>query len=894
MINRQAIVFILIFFTASVRGNDISILLLNDSLLTAQPGQVMTVAAKLLNNSNDDSEIKTKIEVPPSWKIINSGNDLLLKSNEARVTVFSFYVPIDAPAKKHTVSFNALDATSSKLLAVKTFIVKVPEQAKITLNAVTAPKFLLAGDEINAKFVVKNAGNTTQTIHIETYKCVLKGKSSFTLAPNRTKTLEVTAMTLPEINTKILYSFRVVAKIKGIENATVHANQLVRVIPNGNHKDDAVQSFPAHVRLIYLARNNVKDEFVSGYQAEVFAKGNISDSGDDNFELRLRGPDRFHLSTLGLYEEYYGYYGNKNFSIALGDKNYELTPLMEYSRYGRGIEGKVYIKKMCAGVFYQEPRFYSGITKGMAGFMEYAFSDKHQLSINYLRNTYSTDKRTANLFSIMGHFELTDKTRLEAEISKGIRNGRKGTGVYLQFYSKQIHRLSVASTLIFAGKYYPGYFSNTRKIAVNANYNATDKWNFSISANQDEKNTAQDTLFGIAPLSDRYQAGVTYRLAKNTKLSAYAGKYELMDRMPLLKFHHRGRLLKIQFQKRKNNLFFSLTGEAGKTENLLRASDNRESNTYRGYFDGTYKISSRYNLRSFVSFLHQNIYLEEKPQQWIYGASIHALFFKSTKLDLYFQNNYTLDEYYRDRSLFELSIRQRIKNRHEFSITSRYALLQGFAHKKDFAINVNYTWFPNIHLNKKQNKGNLNGRITSRTKGALSDILLTLNGQTVATDTGGNFQFKNINSGEYYLMLDKSSIAATEISSKAMPVVVKISPGNTPFVSFSLLEAASLSGKVIAEKTTLHRYVVEITHDDETYRILTEIDGTFEFSGLRPGRWTARILKGGLQKNQYFKREYFEITLSEGKTKDINFVLKEKKKQIHFSDKNFIISSKSK
>ncbi len=882
------------FLGAFVFGQQVSVSLAKEGIITGQVGKVATVVFKIKNNQNFDCEFEPSLNLPHSWQPIHNKAAFSLGPGQSKVHITSFLVPNFTTFGEYPVVLKVKNTASGRIAGEFTFHVDVPNVYKLAIESIEAPSLAMAGETFEATFSVRNLSNAVHTIQLVPYKCELKEASRISLEPNSSQLVTVTVSTFEELRKVSRAGFRLEAFISGHEEDThVHTYRHVRVIPTNDADINDIRRLPGYARVSYFGRQNGEEPFQSGYQGELHIQGAIDEAGENEVELRMRGPNQFDLSVYGNYDEYYVGYTSPLFDLRAGDQVFSLSPLTEYSRYGRGLESAFRINPVEIGLFYQRPRFYPDISAEFGAHIKYTFEEENSLSFNMLQKVHLEPNSQSTMMSFLGDFQPLPHTSIIAEYAQGVGES-EGRGIYLNLHSNPIKRLNIASTVLYASKDFPGYYNNTWMYSGSVNYYLTKKLNLSFNIHQDERNAARDTLFTVAPYGKRMQAGIGYRFNRKTQLRVYLRNAEREDRFPDTKFHSRDQTARLQLMQQLGKFRFNLSGEYGKSENLLAPLEQREQNLFRSYLDAEFRISNRHSIRGFLQYYNHNSYSIERQEQLVFGVSAYSSLTKSTKLYLQFQNRYELEDYFRDRDLFSIRFSQWIKKKHEFQLTGRYSLLRKTVDNQDLTFAANYTYHFGIPLESKKNYPDVIGKIDNMGAESVKGIVFHLNGKTTVTDAEGNFIFKSVPPGQYYVMMDVTSVGLHEIPDIPTPIVVNVPEEGMIEVRFGLTTGARISGDVSVQEGEKHLIsqnrkaavlgpvMIEISKDGEMHRQLTNAEGYFEFTDIRPGIWNLKVVHNDLYKQFVFDQEVFEVEITPGMHEQITIPVRRKERKIKF------------
>ncbi|HFA52184.1 MAG TPA: hypothetical protein ENJ95_24465 [Bacteroidetes bacterium] len=886
-------------------GNGILVEQASAGLVSGEPGEVVTVVLRVENETGEDMKAVPSWQLPDGWQAISSGQPFSLPAKTSILQLFSVHIAQQAKAASFPLQYRVSHLTDLAFSGTASFQIKVKEIKKLNLMVAQAPEFVVAGEEVSADFVLQNLSNKGHHINLVPKNCLLEENEQIYLEANETKVLKVRAATMPTLRHSSRVFMKIHANITSDPDAKAYASRVVRVLPQAGQEMTEMQHLPVRATLSHLLRRWKNGQSVSGFQGELYAQGSLDEAGKNQVELLLRGPNQFELSQLGRYDEYYASFENEKVYAHLGDKTYTLTPLTEFSRFGRGIEASITDGGGYEfGGYYQRPRFFPGVEEETAGYIRFHYAQGQQVGFNAMHKKYSEGRGDAVLMSLHGTYQPWGHTSLEGEISRGHSRTSWGSAFLLRGDSRPLNKLHLATNFIYADKFYPGYFTNSISFYAQASYQLSKRLSLQLHLNQDERNAARDTLFGLAPWSRLYQFGAGYKLDGTTSLRGYLRHNELKDRMPGKKFHFKEDLLRLQLVKNWNGFRLSLTGETGKRENLLKPPPQRFAKTNRAFFNINYRISQRLSVNAMAQYYWYNRFSERKDRQWIFGGGVNSMLTPFTRLHFSFQNNYLQEEYYRNRSLLDLDFSHQFGKRknHEFSFSCNYTLLQRTQEQTDFSLQTNYSWNFGLRTQGKKASQGVYGQILNKGAKTVEGILLHLNGRQAMTDSNGSFSFENVPPGRYFLMLDPTTINLHDIADVPIPMEVVVEAAMDKTVSFGLTRSANLTGKIELEpekkKTGLSNkkggqmmFMFEMTNGKETYRRISGKGNQFEFTDLRPGKWTLRILNDDGYRGLYFERTEWELELLPDESKELKINLLRKKRKIRFQDQLSLTSS---
>ncbi|MBU2651923.1 MAG: hypothetical protein KKA81_13420 [Bacteroidetes bacterium] len=898
----HTVIFLIIFSNALFAQNEpvrIELTTVNHSL---KPGAIQTLVFKVFNNTNDTIEARPRVLLPDGWRMVLGNQPLTIAGKGIRVHLINFQVPVQAPAEIYPFSFILSDIFSGNDIASFTCNFEIMESIQFEFQLAESPAYIIAGEDIHTSMMLRNTGNKIQTISLSPSNCFVKGSNNITLAPGESSIVRVETPTNADQAFESRVSFSVRAFIPG--SFEKHLFHYVKLIPSRQAKTDIYERFPVKFASRYMGRGQ-NGEYTYGYQAEVFGKGFIDHNDKHQLEFLARGPNQYGATAMGMYDEYFIAYSNPHAYVFVGDKGFGLTQLTEFARYGRGVEASATYGNFKIGTYQMKPRYFGEIKHEMAAYGKYRFLEKNETGIHYVMKTVPESKEKVHLASITTNLQIVKNTLLEAEIATGNHGNKKGMG-YRVFMQSSINRLNISAFFLYSNKNFPGFYQNARFYNGTINYNFSRRLSAGVSFRQDFKNAQLDTLFGTAPFTQSYQARTSIMLAKKMFLRLAAGRTTKEDRMPLHKFHYTHDFLKINYSHNLEKLGYTLSWEYGKVDNLLEKSGITEKNTMKGSGKFSYQPSPMQSFDVFASWSNMESFLFGQRQDWTFGLSARKQFTKNLTTSIQYQNNFSQEEYYRNRNLFEVNVNYRFFRDHNITAICSYTLQEKKLSNPDYSFSLSYSCNINVPIRKTGDIGSLRGNIANLGVKTTEGIILYLNGQATSTDEYGNFTFNNVPKGEYFLLLDKSSIEMRDIPNVNFPLPVEILADQETVLAFGITRAVVVKGrlnleiqeskvKLLEEKETKPvQLILEIRNGEESIKILNETDGSFTFPFLRPGDWTLKIYRNGLGPEYIIEKTEFSLDLQPGDNRQIEINIRKKERKLIMKNNNIQISTKKK
>src|SRR5690554_3463120 len=270
-------------------------------------------------------------------------------------------------------------------------------------------------------------------------------------------------------------------------------------------------------------------------------------------------------------------------------------------------------------------------------------------------------------------------------------------------------KVHASASYLEASPDFAGYYSNTHFFTSHINYRMSPRLTIHGNFQQDARNFRRDTLYGTAPYRERVQAGLRYQYQSTGTLGAYAGWHAYEDRHTVRQFHYEEQFIRLDLHQKIQNWGVNLQTHFGETHNFLTQSKGNSS-IYSAHLSYQFR-KSFFSLYGSYSKLSR--YQQARQDQFLYGGRIQSSLSDQWTISAFYQNSYYLEDYYADRNLFELSANYRVTPRHAFHLVSRYAMARQQLDRKDFSMQLRYTFHFGVPVRKVKRYGSLSGRITN-------------------------------------------------------------------------------------------------------------------------------------------------------------------------------------
>lgn len=873
-----------------------------------KPGTTTSISFTIENKNSLAKTYNLKAETSNNFIIpILKNGEITVSPNESKIYIIPLQITTETPQGKYSVLLQGTEITTRENI-IETAELLVSGNRKLSLTLLDSPEFVKAGETIQSTFLLKNHGNVSENLILESKNAIIDLGTSLILAPGENKKITVSKRTPSDLgkNEYQNLNLSVFSKDNPQENQTAYSS--VKIISIKPVEEDIFHRFPVSASVSMIGMQN-RGRYDSGFQGELYGKGSLDDENKNLLEFHAVTKNPVEFNSFTQYEEYFVNYKRENFWVHLGDKNYFASFLTEYARYGRGAEIRFDLKKISFGGFYNHPRFFRDIKDEFNMYSKLKIGKQSEITAGYLYKiprTESTDitfsnmrlDSDAHLPYVTGKFNINKNLEISGETSYSKTTKTDGTAFMIQTIVNY-ERVKGNVMYMRASPEYAGYFNNTSNININLQYQFSKQIHFIANYVQDAKNFQRDTLFLAAPYRKYLQYGIQYKYSKTGNIIFYGGSQRYEDRLMPKEFDYNDRFFKLSVNQQIGIFQLNVEGQLGKTENYLTGvSGNSSFYTANISFDkfktsfniyGSYALTSRYQLQN--------------QQQFYFGARILNRFSDKTQFSLFYQNNYMPEDYYTDRNLFELLFQQQIFSKHEIGISARYNLQRGELGNKDFIFSLRYTLKMNIPTQKIAEYTTLSGNIKNLGVKKVDGIRLIMGNHLSITDRNGNYLFKNVSPGDYVLEIDRSTTDINDIADQNVPASLVLIDKENIF-NFALTSAAKIQGKIdykehentlsfaqlSTKKKKNENVIVEVSNGSQTFRKIALLGDSFDFTYLRPGDWKVKVYRNGLDKRYKIPIDHFEFNLQSAETKNITINIIKQSSEIKYQQETIKVS----
>lgn len=881
------------------RNDGLEIRLVNNNEITLSPGTSFCVSVMLKNYSNADEEFHLRIKTPKGWSQIMDYSSEIVDASSQKLKIFSFYAPENAFVGTYSITIEAYAGHNNALIGSVQVPLYIKPNYAVYTELVKSPTYVFSGDTTSVNFLLQNRSNVIVTIRTTILNNRTSETRNITLQPDSSEVIHILVNAPPKLEHVTSATVSIKAAILGASKVNSSSTCIYKIIPSDKVKFDAYNRIPIRASGLF-ATNNPNGTRSYGYMYDVSGGGVIKPGKKKSLYFHFRGPNRQGQPVLGQTDIYNMRYSTPKTKIVLGDHTFGLTQLTEASRLGRGVVLEHNFKKINLGAFVNFPRYYPALKRVTSFYSTYTSGKAFNVKAGYLNKTFVSDS-SSQLYTVSGSLSPVKwgTVRFEYATGKSSEKMAKAYSVHLNINRK--------SFLLFvdyskADPKFPGYISNSEYISSGLRVNLFRKLSLNFNYFFNHANIALDTLYANAPYSNSISVSANYRISMSNSFSISVYKTTMEDMSNPKQFYYTDRSIQFSLMSRIRRIDLTVYSTLGKTTNLLPVQNNElaTKTVLNSNVSVRYRFSNSMSLSAFAKYLGGQQVINESFQKYFYGATFNGTWRNKLKVSFQYQNNYEVQQYYKNRSLLGLSTDYVLNKKNELGIFVNYGLKKEKLHSTQLSASVRFTHTFNFPVSKRKDVGSLHGRIVNDGVQNVKGILLTLSGNILYTDQKGEFSFHNVKTGTHYLFIDNSAAGIDAIAVHPGPYKIDILPGKTTEFEMAMTTAGEIKGKVevkkdedltnqgyITVKKQLKRLIIEARNKDEVFRVYTKKDGAFSFTNLRPGTWKVKVYTAGIPDGYELDTSEFTVALKSGETKSLDVIVKKIYHKIQFQKPNW-------
>jgi hypothetical protein len=870
---------------------------------SVKPGQYFSVFLTITSTQPLPIDLKNRLILSDSWKILTEKKT----STDSFSTKYLFIIltPMQAASGKYSIDFQII--TRDSIINSQKKSLHIEAVRHVEIIPLSQPEFVKEGDVLRIEYLIQNTGNKTERIKLETSRGIVENtKDSVDILPNSFRKVWV-KQTIPQTDRG---SWQAVSDLKvSFPNVVIPIFQTlaIPVYSSKMVKNDPYLRLPIEIGGGYL-HYTIGKKTTSAVQYLAEGKGFLDVSKRHFIDFLLRGPNQFTFPAIGNYDQYslsYNYLSKTN--ITAGDYVLRFNNLMEFGRFGRGLKIEQAVGNNALRVFYQQARFFPNQKDAFGS--SYTIKLKGESNIGFqFMSKYLIDNKNADFRSnLLGVSAYVKKEAFnnDTEIALGHALNKFDVGIFNRF--NWTHKKFTAhSEIIYTGKEFYGYYTNSLLLANGINYHFSNKINIGINSNVSRVNPSLDVLkYSVSPYATTNSAFVAYQLNSQNLFSLNFTKQAREDRQTPSSFHYKEDFGNVSYNLNTSRFTVYAQARYGFAQNLQVIDSLARNQSTAYWIQPEVALLPWFWVGGYFEQQHTSKFSATNTPQnlYYYGGNMRLNYNQHIYFNFMYRNNYAPDELFEQRSYMDGTLTFETE-RHKISIMAGRFFIPNLPKNDDNSLyfTARYTHKLNVPLKKDKKMGYLKGQIIGLSEGIKKEgILLKIGQYKVLSDSNGYFNFPSLMPNKYVVSVSHETSLSGIVATIKTPIEVEIQADSTTSLTIPLIKTGGVIGSINFEKTQKDssatpsvKPVIYIKLFNENENLMTQMtaENTFSFKEIKPGAWKIRAMIVGKTEQFELENPEIDVEIESGQIKQHIFLVKIIERKIKFSGKNFQLSSK--
>ncbi|MEC7784069.1 MAG: carboxypeptidase-like regulatory domain-containing protein [Bacteroidota bacterium] len=875
------------------------VLTLKTTQKSFDPNSRHTLVFEVYNQSKASKQIKVLPILPTSWQLLSVSAINHLAPAEKKLVLVQFFIPSYQAAGQAPITVNL--NTQNELIRSKNYTINVATHQDIRVEPLPAAPNLEGGTLFKSSFEIKNMGNQTAALKINS-STFIDGFKEIQL-----KSDADTIIVVQQSTPKLVHAPLKVINDLEVENVNTqekkYAYNSTTIYPSKIKQKDPFFRYMIDASVYYNSFTNSNDHF-SIMTAEVKGNGFLDIPKEHFLSFIVRGPQKINVRRFGITDQYSLIYRYKDATtVKAGDHGYQLNRLGFGSRFGIGFSLDHSINsRLTFSALYVKPRLYTSNNSSFYGVKaQYLLSPSFGAGISISQSkesvyrSFSQKKTNNNDFGQIATINFDYQNARHFLYSETSLSNFKGDIQYAQMLNAgtRLGNFRFNGNFTVAAKNYFGTVSNGLQLNTNITY-AKNKWNLSLGQSLSKIIQNIDPRFSsAAPYFKNYFARLGFKIDQASLLSIRLDHRLREDRLMPRNYFYKEMGMDYQYSLNLPRLNLNFNGRIAKTKNMLLTQSYYLNNYFHGV-NINYNLLKAFSVRGGFNHSYTSRYSLDGKTSHNYryslglSTSINAL-----RFNLLYTSGFTPEYYHLKRDYLNASIFYSINNHHHFEIRANYYENPGFQNAKEVLASAKYTYRFGIPLKRTISAGGIKGYIQVPKNYQLKEgIELSINGKTVVADKNGYFEINNVSVGKQFLFVDQSKLPKHLILGTKNPIELDIIKNQSQDIIIPLVEAASLRGNLnkAPKDSFVPKMLIHLKNDENAYTLRSNPDGTFHFKEIIPGSYDLNFQFLGTNMD-YKAIPTKQITLNAASAKSITIDIEKKVRQVIFKSKKLYISN---
>ena len=868
-------------FAAPATGSDGKLIqFMGAGAIKASPKDVISTSYRLTNPDSVKAKYRVAVELPDGWNLIAGDGEITLDEEQVALRVVSFRIPPTTSAGTYSARILLASGDTSDVLDSSELEVSVLPVPQIEIQQLGLLKTqLIAGEKVKFDISVQNTGNIPLGITFDS-RIPDPGRAENQPSPMRLD-MDETAVISVEVGfaddirkvENVTYSLYVKAICDGYSDLKFEKSltSSFTVYPKSSGKVDEFKRLPGELSFRINAED--RDKMRAGGQVEMKIKGSLDEEETKGVDILYCGPSpERNLVFFTKDEAAHLAYKTKDFGIFLGDGYFDLSPAVDSSRNGRGVEINADLDGVGFDTFYARTPRGSTHEDAYGAELVMPIDENNKISLNLLDANVDESEtsilRDRSIWGIRGQFGKKDESNMDFEYARGGYSGEAKKGEAIRVEGRiQEDDLSLRFKHIDADPDFPGYYRDQRYDEFTASVPLGENFDINGSWRRQQRNLSGGST-EWSKFDERYLTfGASYNLPSTATISLdYIDKLN-RDKSETPRFDNMERFMRLAASLNIGNVTLGGRWELGDNEDRLRNATILHLSQL-GML--SWRVSDDLFVSGYANYLRGDSMDINRPSSIRTGLNLNFDINNST----FFSSGFTCDvqrHTYR-RWNIPLVFRHTLPNGDQLEIRARYSIKsRGGDSDSNTAVMVEYSIPFGIPTERRRDIASIMGyvRDMENNNAGMKGVLVRTEDKASLTDDQGRYSIEGLTLGKHLLSIQGDNLDG-KITIPKTPMQIDMA-GGIVNLDFDVVTASIVSGKVfipneddISKSLVVKDVLIELNGADITERTLTDDNGEFVFSDLRPGKYSLTVDNKNLPQHYHLEKATYEFELKPG------------------------------
>ena len=877
----------------------------------------------LITNRGTSRTLVVEPMLPDGWRTVAGSGDVSLGPDAEELRLVSILVPSHATAGRHAVRFTVRETRDGGAAAEVQLAVTVRAEPALSLLLLERPPFVVAGATYMVAFALVNTGNTLVRPGLSVSESlglsVELPPDPGPLSPGSQLTVTVRISSDARIRSPVTH--RITLSVGDLSAAGGAADPAS--VPRIAFASCDTEIIPLsvagqarwhtlHLDTLTAANAGLSESFTAGLKETLDLSGTLDEAGQHRLQADVVKEIGTGLDPLFSPQDRYSIaWTHRLGSAALGDGSFSLSPLLAWEVQGRGIQAAFTPPGFSIGaMYYSNP--WTGTTDPWLGalagasFPRSAATGEAAYQVNAALLWPFDDMVTIGLWQTLRPLPGVD-IRLDTALQL---DGAGGVApALLAEASAGFGPVTAALRFLRAWPEFDAAWHDEQAIHANLSSALLDG-NFTLSGafSLEDTNLLRDP--GL-PSADR-TVSVSLQASGNvpewdSSPMVYLQLASRRDLLPAPDYAWFDAIVNLTWRQGFPGLDLYALASMDRRQDLL---DGLSATTLAGELDAEWPLNDALGMFTMVRYngRFDDTGGSQHGAGWRIGARV-AL--GATDLEASTRTTWSFSN--TGFAGFVAGIGASGSHRFPWGHTIRGSLDVSLgrdliAWDPEFRLSISYGASTDVPLYRMRDAATVRGRVFLVADGSPREgVLLRLNGLAAITDAHGDYVFNVPKAGELHLQVDRGTLGTGMVPMRPTPIDVDAAAGSVTVIDIGIVQSASLSGTVsvwgfpegstfdpagepdtaVVERTRLGglgSIVLELVDATGTVRRLTNSEGRFHFSEMRPGRYTLAVIGGLIPTYHHVEQDGYDVVLEPGQDGSLEIRILQERRRIQMVD----------